>query len=90
MIDDLDMAGLAYILTEYDTLVRFMEEVPDHEGRTFIAKEKMIALALHWAAVRGVATWGPDTVSMALADAHEYRAQHPGDTLAYLARSEQN
>lgn len=80
--DDIDMAGFAYLITEYDSLIDLMDHLPDHDEKKRAAQAKLRTLSAHWLTFRGF-TYHVDAV----ADARHYRHEHPAETQAYLARS---
>lgn len=83
--DDIDLAGMAYLVTEYDELAKLLAELgdADHAEKAEHCREKRDNLARHFAAHFDLGLDG----EYLLAHIRQYREQHSGDTLAYLARS---
>jgi hypothetical protein len=79
-LDDLDMAGWAYVLAEYDDLLATLVEGRlSSRERT---RHKRDFTAGVWVSLRGLNC----TIEEAVADAKQYRDDHPHDLLAYLDR----
>lgn len=83
MPDDLDIAGMAYLATEYDDLAKLIGELPDHGGEADRCRVKRDSLARHFAHHFDLGLEGEHLLDYI----RKYREQHPGDTLAYLTRS---
>lgn len=83
--DDLDIAGMAYLATEYDDLAKLLAELGDdvHGQKAEHCREKRDNLARHFADHFDLGLHGEYLLDYI----RRYRAQHPGDTLAYLTRS---
>lgn len=82
-LDDIDLAGFAYLITEYETLIGTMESLPNHEQQIEEMTAKQAIVAGHWNRARDLKADLPRTIE----DAKQYRQEHPGDTEAFIARS---
>lgn len=79
--DETDVAGWAYLLTEYDDLLSTLDESRfTSRSRVRVKRDETAA---HWAAVRGLA---PGPVAELVADAQQYRDAHSQDVAQYLVR----
>jgi hypothetical protein len=85
--DDIDLAGMAYLITEYDELSKLLAELGDdvHGQKAEHCREKRDNLARHFAHHFDLGLEG----EALLAHVRRYREQHSGDTMAYLTRTGQ-
>lgn len=81
-LDDIDLAGWAYVVTEYADLLSVVGAgAPGHEH----VASRQQAVALAWAGIRDL----PLVVDDAVQDARKFRDEHEELTRAYLARFDQ-
>jgi hypothetical protein len=81
------MAGLAYVVTEYEVILALNGQDMVPSRRAWMARRAQ-SMAQHWAKVRDLPFSTPEERIMAVADAARYREEHAEVVDEYLAEHE--